>query len=44
MFNENSGLVKVWVNLIKRKIYTIDDVPYLDNLRAVVLEVINEIM
>jgi hypothetical protein len=42
MFNENSGLVKVWVNLIKRKLYTLDDVPYLDNLRDVVASVINE--
>jgi len=41
MFNENSGLVKVWVNLIERKLYTLDDVPYLDNLREVVASVIN---
>lgn len=41
MFNENSGLVKVWVNLIKRKLYTLDDVPNLDNLREVVASVIN---
>lgn len=41
MFNENSGLVKVWVNLIKRNLYTLDDVPYLDNLREVVSSVLN---
>lgn len=41
MFNKNSGLVKVWVNLIKCKIYTLDDVPYLDNLRDIVTSVIN---
>lgn len=42
MFNENSGLVKVWVNLIKvYKLYTLDDVPHLDNLREVVASVIN---
>lgn len=41
MFNENSGLVKVWVNLIKRKLYTLDDVPYLDNLKEVVTSVLN---
>lgn len=41
MFNKNSGLVKVWVNLIKSKIYTLDDVPHLSNLRDVVASEIN---
>lgn len=41
MFNKNSGLVKVWVNLIRRNLYILDDVPYLDNLREVVASVLN---
>jgi hypothetical protein len=36
MFTEESGLVKTWVNLIEQKIYTIDDVPMLSNLKEVV--------
>lgn len=40
MFNENSGLVKTWVDLIRRGQYTIYDVPNLSNLRAVVSSII----
>ena len=38
MFDENSGLVKTWVRLLKKKNskYTIDDVPEIDNLVDVV--------
>lgn len=38
MFNENSGLVKVWVRLLTQKnsVYTIEDIPEIDNLRLVV--------
>ena len=38
MFNENSGLVKVWVRLLTQKNskYTIEDIPEIDNLRLVV--------
>ena len=38
MFDENSGLVKVWFRLINKKDskYTIDDVPDISNLRQVV--------
>lgn len=35
-FNEKSGLVKVWVTLIKNGIYSIDQVPELSNLKTVV--------
>lgn len=42
MFNKNSGLVKVWVELIEGGQYTINDVPNLSNLRAVVAEVLEE--
>ena len=42
MFNENSGLVKVWVRLIKTGTYTINDVPELFNLKEMVEYVINK--
>lgn len=43
MFNENSGLVIIWVRLIKapNSNYTIDDVPNISNLRDVVEEILN---
>ncbi|WP_267240221.1 hypothetical protein [Thermaerobacillus caldiproteolyticus] len=41
MFNENSGLVKVWVSLVLAGTYTIDQVPQLSNLKEVVTSVIN---
>ena len=41
MFNENSGLVKVWVSLILAGTYTLEQVPELSNLKTVVTEVIN---
>ena len=40
MFNKDSGLVKAWVNLIKRGAYTIEQVPNLSNLREVVASVL----
>lgn len=41
MFNENSGLVKVWVSLVLAGAYTIDQVPNLSNLKEVVTQVLN---
>lgn len=41
MFNENSGLVKVWVSLVLAGIYTLDKVPNLSNLKDVVTQVID---
>ncbi|MGG2091230.1 hypothetical protein AB1283_25935 [Bacillus sp. S13(2024)] len=41
MFNENSGLVKVWVSLILAGTYTVEQVPKLSNLKEAVTEVIN---
>ena len=41
MFNENSGLVQVWVSLIRNGTYTLDDVPQLSNLKTIVTQVIN---
>lgn len=43
MFNENSGLVKVWVSLILAGTYTLEDVPNLSNLKQVVTQVINSL-
>ena len=43
MFNENSGLVKVWVSLILAGTYTLDDVPNLSNLKQVVTQVVNSL-
>ena len=40
MFNKDSGLVKVWVNLIEQGVYTIEQVPNLSNLREVVVSVL----
>lgn len=42
MFNENSGLVQVWVSLIKNGTYTLDDVPQLSNLKTIVTQVVNQ--
>lgn len=42
-FNKESGLVAVWVDLIKKGIYTVDQVPKLRNLKEVVTEVLNPI-
>lgn len=36
MFNENSGLVKLWVNNVKNGLYTREQVPKLSNLQEVV--------
>lgn len=41
MFNENSGLVKVWVSLVLAGTYTLAQVPELSNLKTVVTQVIN---
>lgn len=41
MFNENSGLVKVWVSLVLNGTYTLDQVPELSNLKEVVTQVVN---
>lgn len=40
MFNENSGLVKIWVRLLNNKDsqYTIENIPNISNLREVVLK------
>ena len=42
MFNENSGLVHIWVNLIETKNKTLSDVPNISNLREIVALVVNK--
>lgn len=42
MFTENSGMVKAWVNLIRKKAYTLDGVPALSNLREMVAKALDE--
>lgn len=42
MFNRNSGLVQVWVRLIKNGTYEISNIPNLSNLKQIVIEVLNE--
>jgi hypothetical protein len=44
MFDENSGLVKIWVRLLSHSNgkYTIDNVPNIENLREVVESVMNK--
>ena len=36
MFNENSGLVKIWLRLIQNGERTFEEVPNISNLREVV--------
>ena len=42
MFNENSGLVKLWVDAVKNKGYTREQMPSLSNLQEVVYQVLDE--
>lgn len=36
MFNENSGLAKIWIRLIQSGTYTLENIPNLSNLRDIV--------
>lgn len=40
-FTENSGLVKVWVNLVNAGTYKREDVPKLGNLQDVVYKILD---
>jgi len=40
MFNENSGLVQVWLRLIKNNGYTINQVPNISNLKEIVIKIL----
>ena len=41
-FSKESGIVKVWVNLVKNGTYTRDQVPKMFNLQEVVADVLDE--
>lgn len=42
MFNENSGLVKIWVDNVKTGKYTREQVPKLSNLQTIVYQVLDK--
>lgn len=42
MFDENSGVVRTWVSVIRAGLYDLDDVPPLSNLKEVVLRIISD--
>ena len=42
-FTKNSILVKTWVSLVVSGVLTFDQVPNLFNLRAVVIEITNDL-
>lgn len=37
IFNPDSGLVKLWVRLINRGVYAVEQVPTISNLRVMVI-------
>ena len=43
-FTKNSGLVQTWVSLVLCGVFTLEQVPNLFNLRAVVAEIVNSVM
>lgn len=42
VFDKESGLVNVWVGLIKRGVFKLEQVPELYNLKEMVAEMIKE--
>lgn len=43
MFNENSGLVKIWLRLLTQdNNYTIEDVPDIDNLKEIIISLFKD--
>lgn len=42
MFNENSGLVTIWVNLIQSGVYKEENIPVISNLKEMVLKVLSK--
>lgn len=43
-FTKDSGLVKTWVSLVLCGVFTVEQIPNLFNLRAVVREIINSLV
>ncbi|MCT4597448.1 MAG: CD1375 family protein [Vallitalea sp.] len=41
MFNEDSGIVKVWVRLVKEGKYKLEQVPMLSNLKEIVTSIVS---
>ena len=44
MFNENSIIVKTWVNLVKKGVYTVEQVPNLGNLKEAVTDILIQVV
>lgn len=42
MFNENSGLVRVWVSEINKGNQSIENIPNISNLKEVVLSLLDD--
>lgn len=42
IFDKNSGLVKMWVNLVQNGTYSKDQIPKMFNLQDIVNEILNE--
>ena len=42
MFNENSGLVQIWVRLIQSGTQNLDNVPNLSNLQDIVFSIVSK--
>lgn len=40
MFNENSVIVKTWVNLVRNGTYKKENVPNISNLQEIVFEIL----
>lgn len=40
MFNENSVIVKIWVNLVRNGTYKKENVPNISNLQEIVFEIL----
>lgn len=43
IFTADSGLVKIWVANVQNKLYTIEEIPNLFNLKEIVLNVLNNV-
>ncbi len=42
-FSKNSGLVRIWISLIRAGIYTLEQVPSLFNFKEVVTEILETV-
>lgn len=44
VFTKESGLVKTWVSLVLCGVFTVEQVPNLFNLRAVVRDIVSDLI